>query len=81
MAQLFDFVVDGAVLFDVGVGVGDIGFRLVIVVVGHKVFHRIVRKKCLELRTQLCCQRLVVRQHQRRAIDLLDDVCHGEGFA
>ena len=50
MAQLFDFVIDGAVLFDVGVGVGDIGFRLVIVVVGHKIFHRIVREKCLKLR-------------------------------
>ncbi len=81
VSQLFDFIVDGAVLLDIGIGVGDVGLRLIIVIVGHKIFHRIVWEKGFELRTQLGCQRLVVRQHQRGTIDLLDNVCHREGFA
>ena len=81
VTKFFDLVVDGAVLFDIGVGVCDVGFRLVVVVVADKILHRIVWKKRLKLRTKLGGQRLVVRQHQRRTVDLLDDVCHGEGFA
>ena len=37
-----------------------------------------MRKKLLEFREKLCRERLVVRHDERRTLDLLDDVCHGE---
>ncbi len=81
MAQLFYLLIDGAVLLNVGIGGGDVGFRLVVVVVAHKVFHSILREELLELAAQLRRQRFIVGQHQRGPVDALDDIGHGEGFA
>ena len=81
VAQALNLVVDGAVLLNEGVGVGDIGLWLVVVVVGDKVFHRIVGKKLLELRAQLRGQGFVVGQDQGGTLDLLNDLGHGKGFA
>ena len=81
MTQLFDLVIDGAVLLDVGIGGGDVGFRLVVVVVADKVLHRVFREKLLELAAQLGRQRFVVGQHQGGAVQPLDDIGHGKGFA
>ncbi len=53
MAQLVDLVVDGGVLLDVGVGGGDVGFGLVVVVVGDKILHRVIREELLELAVKL----------------------------
>ena len=60
---------------------GDIGLRLVVVVVGHEVLHRVVGKELLELLTQLGGQGLVVGQDQRRALDGLNDLGHRIGLA
>mgnify|MGYP001613843097 CR=1 FL=1 len=49
MAQAIDFFVDRRFFFDVGIGLWDIGFRLVVVVVRDKVMDRVVREKLLEL--------------------------------
>ena len=46
-AHPIDLVVDGQVLFDVGIGAGDIGFGLVVIVIGDKIFDGIVGKKDL----------------------------------
>ena len=81
MAQLFYLLIDGAVLLNVGIGGGDVGFRLVVVVVAHKVFHRILREELLELAAQLRRQRFIVGKYQRGPVDALDDIGHGEGFA
>jgi hypothetical protein len=70
-----------AVLFDIGVRVGDVRLRLVVVVVGDEIFHGVVGEKLLELAAQLGGQRLVVGQHQRGALHLLDDLGHGIGLA
>ena len=40
--ELVDFIVDGGVLFDIDIPSRHIGFRLVVIVVGDKIFHRIV---------------------------------------
>ena len=53
VAQAVYLVVDGAVLFDIGIGAGDIGLRLVVVVVGDEIFHGVVRKKRAELGAEL----------------------------
>ena len=71
-----DLVVDGAVLLDVRIRVGDIGFRLVVVVVGDKKLHRVFREELLELAAQLGGQGLVMDQHQSRALEPLDDLRH-----
>ena len=81
MAQLFDLLIDGTVLLDVGIGRGDVGFRLVVVVVAHKVFHRIFREELLELAAKLGGKSLIVGQHQRGTVDALDDIGHGKGLA
>ena len=81
VAQAVYLVVDGAVLFDIGIGAGDIGLRLVVVVVGDEIFHGVVREKRAELGAELGGQRLVVGQHQRRAVALGNDVRHREGLA
>ena len=40
-----------------------------------------MREEALELVIKLRRQRLVVRQNQRRPVDLLDELGHGEGLA
>ena len=81
VAQLVDVVVDGRVLGYIGVRGRDVGFRLVVVVVGDKILHGIVRKELLELAAKLGGEGLVVRQHQCRALHTLDDLGHRVGLA
>ena len=80
MAQLVDLIVDRGILFDIGIGRRYIRLRLIIVVIGDKILHRVFRKKFPEFRAQLCGERLVVREHQGRPVDLGDDVGHRKGF-
>ena len=81
VAQTIDLFVNGRVFFHKRVGARHIGFRLVIVVIGHEVFHGIVRKKVADFAKQLRGQGLVWGQDQSRAAGLSDDVGHGEGLA
>ena len=61
---------------------GDIRLRLVVVVVGDEILHGVVGEKLPELLAQLGRQGLVVvGQHQRGALHLLDDLGHGVGLA
>ena len=81
VTQTVDFIIDGGILLNIGVGRGDIRLRLVIIVVGYEIFYRILGKKFAQLGAELCGQRFIVREHQRRALGLLDDVRHGERLA
>ena len=81
VAQTVDLVIDGAVLFNIGVGAGDIGFRLVVIVVADEILHRIVGEKGAELGAQLRRQCFIVGQHQRGAVAFCDHICHGKGLA
>ena len=81
VAQTVDLVVDGAVLFNVGVGGGNVRLRLVIVVVGHEIFHRIIREELPELGAQLRRKGLVVCEDEGRPVAVGDDVRHGECLA
>ena len=80
-AHALDLVVDRGVLLYVEVARGDVRLRLVVVVVGDEVLHRVVGKEVLELAKELRGQRLVVRQHQRGPLAGLHDLGHGEGLA
>ena len=81
MAQAFDLVVDGGVLFDEGVGMGDIGLGLIIVVIADEILHRVFREEFPEFAAELRRQDLVVRQHQGRPVQTRNDIGHGEGLA
>ena len=81
MAQPVDLLVDGRVLLDVEVLAGDVGLGLVVVVVGDEVLDRVVREERPELVAQLRGERLVVGDHERRALDALDDAGHRHRLA
>ena len=81
MPQFVNLVVYLRILFDICVSGRYISLRLIIVIVGHKVFHRVLREKLLEFTVKLCGQSLVVTDYKRRLLYFLDYVGHGEGFA
>ena len=68
MTQAVDLLIDGGILFDVGIRVSDIGLRLIIVVVGNEILHRVIREKLPKLRTKLGSKGLVMGQHQCGAV-------------
>ena len=76
-----DRVVDGRVFLDVGVGLGEVGLRLVVIVIAHEVADGVPGEKRLELVVELGRERLVVDEHERGALDPGDHVGHGEGLA
>src|ERR1700690_3919065 len=76
--QALDLLVDRGVLLDVGVAGGDVGLRLVEVVVAHEVLDRVLREEALELGEELRRQRLVVADDEDGPVAPGDDVGHGE---
>ena len=81
MAHPVDLFIDRGVFFDKRVRPGDIGFRLVVIVIGHEIFHRIMRKERFHLAVKLGREGLVRRQDQCRAIQFLDDMGHRKCLA
>ena len=81
MAQLVDLLVDLGFFLDVEVVARHIRLGLVVVVVGDEVLDRVLGQQLAELGVQLRGQRLVMGQHQRRPLQLLDDMGHHEGLA
>ena len=79
--ELVELVVDGGFLLDVEVAGGDVGFGLVVVVVTDEVFDRVVGEELLELVEELRGERLVMGEDERGAVELGDDLGHGEGLA
>ena len=80
-AQFVYLIVDAEVLFYIGIGGGDVGLRLVVIVVRNKVLYGIVRKECFKFSIQLGGQRFVVTQDERRTLQTLDYVGHRKGFS
>ena len=81
MAQAVNFFVNLGVLFNVSIGVGDIGLGLVVVVVADEIVNGIVREKFAELLVKLGGEGFVVRNDERRFADIGDDVGDSEGLA
>ena len=80
-AQAVDFLVDLQVFFYVFVGGGNVGFGLIIVVVRHKIVHRVFGEKGFEFTIELGGKRFVVRQNERRFFRTLNNVRHSERLA
>ena len=79
--ELVDLVVDHGILGDIGVALGNVSLRLVVIIIAHKILHGVLRKKLLHLAVELSRQGLVVGNDQGRFVQSLDDVRHGEGLA
>ena len=69
------------VFFDVDVALRNVGFGLVVVVIADEIVDGVVREERLELLVELGGERLVVREHERRLVELRDDVRGGERLA
>ena len=80
-AEFIEFVVDGGFFFDVGVGVGDVGFGLVVVVIADEVLDGVVGEKLLEFLVELGGEDFVVGEDEGGAAGELDDLGHGEGLS
>ncbi len=80
-AQPVKLVVDGGLLFNVGVRRRQVRFGLVIVVIADEIFHRVLREEIAEFVEELRRERLVVREHQRRPVHVGDDLGHRERLA
>ena len=65
-AQFIDLLIDRRVLGDIGVRLRYIRFRLVVIVIGYKILHCILRKELLKLAVELTCKCLVMGDNQRR---------------
>ncbi|MPN42075.1 hypothetical protein SDC9_189631 [bioreactor metagenome] len=79
--HLLDVLVNRRILLDEQVARRNVGLGLVIVVIGNEVLDRIFRQEFAKLGIQLCRQRLVRRQHQRRPAGTGDHVGHRIRFA
>ena len=66
--HLFDVLVDRCVLLDIRIGGRHIGFGLVVIVVRNEILDPVAGKEIAKLAVELGGQRLVGRQHQRRAL-------------
>ncbi len=76
-----DVVVPGRVLLDVEVGLRHVRLGLVVVVVGDEVLDGVVGEELPELVAELRRERLVVRDHERGPLQLLDDPRHRRRLA
>ncbi len=80
-AHPVDLLVDGRFLLDVGVGLGDVGLGLVVVVIGDEVLDRVVGEERLELLVELGGQGLVVGEDEGGPVHAGEDGGDGEGLA
>ena len=81
MAQLINLIIDCRVLLYICVGRGNIGLRLVVVVVRDKILDCILREELLKLAVKLGCQSFIVCDNQGRLIQSLNDISHGKGLS
>ena len=80
-AQFLNLVVNRKVLLNIGIGSRKIGLRLIVIVVGYEIFHRILRKEGFELPVELGGQGLVVAENKCRSLQFLNHIGHSEGLA
>ena len=80
-AHLLDMLVDRRVFLDKQITCGDVGFWLIVVVVGDEILDGILGEELPEFGVQLRSQCLVWRQNQRRTPHAGDHIGHGVGFS
>ena len=81
MAHAVDLLVDHRVFFDIGVGLRDIGFGLVIIVIADEIFDGVIGEKRFHFPIQLRRQCFVGRENQRGSLQSLDHMRDGKSLA
>ena len=81
MPHFVNFFIDGGVFGNIRVRLWNVGLRLVVVVVGDEVLHRVFGKQSLEFPIKLGRQCFIGSNHQGRLLDLGYGVCHGKSLA
>ena len=66
--QFINLLINRRILGNISVRLWYISLRLIIIVIGDKVFHCILREELLELTVKLSCQCLIVRNDQSRLV-------------
>ena len=79
--EALDLFVNRRVLLDVSVRARNVGLGLVVIEIADEILDCVPREELLELRVELSRQRLIMRDDQRRPIQLANDVRHCEGLA
>ncbi|SRN43661.1 Uncharacterised protein [Shigella flexneri] len=72
--------VNRGIFLNEGVGTRYIGFRLIVVVVGDEILHRVFREELFHFAIQLGRQRFVGRKYHGWALKVSNDIGNGEGF-
>ncbi|MNE04660.1 hypothetical protein D3C80_971970 [compost metagenome] len=80
-AHLLDVFVHRGIFFDKGVGAGDVGLRLIVVVVRNEILDRILGKELFHLAIQLRRQSFIGRQHHGGPVEIGDHISDGECLA
>ncbi|MBA7678963.1 hypothetical protein ES703_87243 [subsurface metagenome] len=81
MAQLIYLFIYICFLLNIGIGAGDIGFRLVVIVIADEVFYGVVGEELLKLGAELGSQCLVVADKQGRLVYPGNNISHGKSLA
>ncbi len=81
MAHLVYALVYRGIFLNIGVGLGDVCFGLVVIIIAYEILDCVFREKFLQFPEQLGRKGLVGSYYQSRFPDPLDDMCHREGFA
>ena len=79
--QLVDLVIDRRVLGNIGVRLRHVGFGLIVIVIGNKVFDRVLGKELFHLPVKLSGQCFIVRDDQRRLVQCGDNIGHRKCLA
>ena len=79
--QLINLIVPRRVLRNIRIRRRHVSLRLVVVVVGDKVFDAVFREIFFEFSVKLRRQRLIVRNNQSRLVQLLDHIRHRKSLA
>ena len=80
MAQFINFIINRGILLNIGISLGHIGLRLVVIIITDKIFYSVFGKKLFKLRVELPGQGLVGCHDQGWALLLLNNLSHGKGF-
>ena len=80
VTQLINLIVDVRILFNVRIRRRHISLRLVIIVIGHKIFYRILREKFFKLTIKLGRKCLIMCNNQRRLIQCGNNIRHRKGL-
>ena len=81
MPQPLDLVVYRRIFFDIGIGLGYVGFWLIIVIVGNEVFHRVIGEQFAQFRRHLGSQSLIGLHYQSGTLYLLYQPGGGRRFS